>query len=102
MSHTTIDAYPDFAIRQAEGWDLFECNGIDHAPYELEKDDEAAKFDDDADVWRHVISKACVGSTPHLHALAFLALHSPEELVGMFHFLFHGEYRTYLQPRSDR
>jgi hypothetical protein len=97
---TVLDVYPDFAVRQAEGWDLFECDGIEHAPYELEKVDEAAKFDGDIDVWRHVLGQACAGRPTHLRALAFLALYSPEELVGIWYSLFFGEYRTYLQPRG--
>lgn len=96
---TSLDIYPDFAVRQAEGWDLFECCDSNHPPYELEMDDEAAKWDDDADVWRYVVEQAAHGRQPHVNALAFLALNSIEELIGIFTFLYYGEYRIPIRRR---
>lgn len=105
---TAIDTLFDVAdgqVRQLEGWDIFECDGYEHAPYELEKIDTADvdgahEFEGDLDAIKHVISKASAGEGVHVRALAFLMLYSPEDIIGIFHWLYYGDYRTFLPLRA--
>lgn len=93
--------------RQAalEGWDVFFTGGdLGHAVYEIEKvdfpesddgDELPAVFDDDYDAVRHVLREAARGSALHVRAVAFLALESPEELLGIVNLMLYGSYRTF-------
>jgi hypothetical protein len=77
----------------AEGWEIFQVAGREEEteqeivngrpygerPWELQADDEAGIFADDAEAWKHVTTKAAEGSALHQRALAFLQAHSPNE-----------------------
>lgn len=102
----TLNDANDSAVRNREGWDLFECSDSEHAPYELERvdfaEDDCDQLEGDEDAVRLVVSRAAGGSAVHVRALAFLALCSPEDLFGIANWLFFGEYRTHLRPRNTR
>lgn len=88
-----------------DGWAIFFADCRHHAPFEIQMldindDDEGDQLDDDEQAWRIVIGKAAGGSALHLRTLAFLALESPEELVGILYGLFFGYYRTFIGPRG--
>ncbi|WP_157681612.1 hypothetical protein [Mycobacterium sp. JS623] len=79
----------DSAAASREGWDLFECSGSDHGDMQLQRFDcpdevENAPipypFDSDADVWRHVKTRAADGSPLHRKALDLLSVRNPAEL----------------------
>lgn len=87
-----------------DDWGLFETGGGEHPWLELQRvdfpEDHDAIFDSDIDAWRHVIKLAGEGSPPEKAALGYLCMVSFEEIVGIFHSLYYGEYRTYLRPRK--
>lgn len=56
----------------AEGWDLFETGGGDHAPLELQRNDTMDEtpdgepiLDDDTQAWELVVARAEAGSAFH-------------------------------------
>lgn len=59
----------DSTAAQAEGWDVFH---VDDAQYEIQKCDEAERFNEDARAVFHVYDKALSGSELHRRALAFV------------------------------
>ena len=68
----------------AEGWNIFEASGSSlnedgEMPYQLQRDDEAAIFEDDTTAWHHVYNRANEGSELHRQALAFLQEFSTPE-----------------------
>jgi hypothetical protein len=71
----------DRAAVEAEGWDIFETTSEGHAPFEIERIDEAAVFPSDDEAWLHVCAQAKrpIAGRRHRKALAFLAAHAPEE-----------------------
>jgi len=69
--------YGDHA--DAQGWSLFECTSDDHAPIELQRDDEMAIFDNDEQAWRFVVRNAQAGDLACATALHVLAACSPQE-----------------------
>jgi len=75
-----------------EGWGIFEAEGSvlnknGNRPYQLQKVDEARKFEDDSEAWDHVYHTARAGSALHRKALDFLREHShPEFEVIIYHF----------------
>lgn len=85
-----------------DDWGLFETGGGEHPWLELQRvdfpEDHDAIFDGDEDAWRHVIKRACAGGVSEQAALAYLALVSFEELIGIYHSLYYGAYRTYIAP----
>lgn len=72
---------PDFDNTQAadEGWGVFECDGSDNGPWQIQRDDEAELFEDDDAVWLHVLQRAKAGSDYHQAALGFVKEHNPIE-----------------------
>ncbi|MEE3755212.1 hypothetical protein [Mycobacterium intracellulare] len=79
----------DSAAASREGWDLFECSGSEHGDLQLQRFDCPAEVESapdpypfvmDADVWRHVRTRAADGSALHKKALAVLGTRNPEEL----------------------
>lgn len=87
---TDIDWTPsDQAAAAAEGWDIFDCDGSDNGPWQLQCFDNPAEagwpqgkaypFGCDPDAWRHVLTRAAAGSPLHQRALQFLEQHSPAE-----------------------
>lgn len=66
----------------ADGWGLFNISthtDPGDSPFQLQKYDEAGRFDNDSDAWDHVIEKAAQGSDLHKAALDFLKENSPAE-----------------------
>jgi hypothetical protein len=79
----------DAAQAQAEGWDIFDSDGSDNGPWQLQSFDSPEDWDlapspypfsSDEDVWRHVVSEASTGSRLHVKALAFLHIYNRPEL----------------------
>lgn len=64
----------DFDNDQAgkEGWGVFESAGSRDGQYQFQRDDEAAKFKGDDDVWRHIWTEAQGGSAYHQSALVYM------------------------------
>ena len=52
---------------ELEGWDVF--TRADNGLMEIERDDEAERFDSDGAALRHVVARAAAGSRSHLFAL---------------------------------
>jgi hypothetical protein len=75
-----------------EGWAIFECFDShdlrgNYTPYQLQKDDEAATFANDSNVWRHVVLRARAGSLLHQQTLAWLRINSPTEYTQVVRFV---------------
>lgn len=77
-----------------EGWDIFECDSVDHAEFELQALCEgwvdakgiewpAPFLEDDPAAWIHVWTQASKGSNLHQKALAFLKHHARDEWEGV-------------------
>lgn len=85
-----IDWTPaDIAAASAEGWDIFDCDGHETHPWQLQCFDSLEDsgwppgkpypFANDLDAWLHVARKAAEGSALHIRAMAVLQTHSPVE-----------------------
>jgi hypothetical protein len=74
---------------QAEGWDIFQTDSLEHGPFELSKIDDPLAWDDldydepkfanDDEVWQLVLTKAGEGSVLHRTAADFIRENSPME-----------------------
>lgn len=62
-----------------EGWSIFECFGSENGRWQLQKLDDAGKFNTDIDAWRLVLDYADAGSEYHQQALQFLKDNNPME-----------------------
>ncbi|WP_439357911.1 hypothetical protein [Bradyrhizobium sp. DASA03007] len=62
-----------------EGWSIFECFGSENGPWQIQKMDDAGKFNTDIDVWRLVVTYADAGSVYHQRALQFIKDNNPME-----------------------
>lgn len=99
LIHPDLDwSYADQAAAGAEGWDLFDT-GSDgqhgyHDPFELQRidfpvDGDGNEIDSpftdpakgEGGAWEHVLHRALGGSPLHAKALAFIATHSPREIL---------------------
>lgn len=69
----------DSGAAYKEGWDIFECSAYGHDAWEVQRDDDAAILEDDADAWKLIVDGAAAGSPLHVKALAFLKQHAPGE-----------------------
>ena len=82
-----------------EGWDLFECHDVSHAPFEAQAD---ADFEEvtggDHNVARLIAARALDGSPLHIRAMAFLFHHSPEEWRRIVALHQHDEYEWWDLP----
>jgi hypothetical protein len=69
-------------LRAAEGWDLFITQpDATHNLYELQRNDEAGKFEDDLAAIRYVCDRAMTNPrSMHAEAIRFLFTNSPNEL----------------------
>jgi hypothetical protein len=72
------------ATAQREGWFISDCGGYKDLdglprPWQLQRDDEASRFEDDKSAWAYVHSLATAGSAYHQSALSFLQRHCPAE-----------------------
>lgn len=74
-----------------QGWSLFECTAHDHAPIELQRDDEAAVFEDDEGAWKWVVWAAQRGDLACATALHILAVESPDEHAAIMDYV-HGRW----------
>jgi hypothetical protein len=78
----------DSQAAMAEGWDVFAVMDVEE-PWQIQRLDDPAeddrvdfdepKFDDDVEVWRHLVEQAAAGSPLHQKALDFMAEHNPAE-----------------------
>jgi len=71
-------------LASQEGWDIFEASGScqnknGDRPLQLQRMDEMARFEDDADAWRFVHKQAQLGSRLHQTALEYLKQESLPE-----------------------
>lgn len=77
-----------------EGWDVFQCDDVNHSPYELQAlcepwiDENGVEWptpfsEDDPAAWIHIWTQATSGSHLHQKALAFLKHHAPDEWQGI-------------------
>lgn len=57
---------------EKEGWAVFSSVGSRDGDYQFQRDDEAAKFKGDDDVWRHIWTEAQGGSVYHQSALIWM------------------------------
>lgn len=63
-----------------EGWAIFECIGLSHEQWRIERMDEADIFKDDEEAWSYVINAALMqGSDYHLTALKIIEILNPAE-----------------------
>ena len=67
-----------------EGWCISEIGCDNRPPWELCRLDELEMFENDGDVWQHVVTLASLGSHLHLLALRFLKKHSKSEFDNIF------------------
>lgn len=70
-----------------EGWGIFDCEGSENGPYQLQRFDEEAIFEDDAQAWKFVADKAKAGSEYHVSAFAYLKANNPIEYDSITKFL---------------
>ena len=73
---------------EAEGWGIWECDGSESGPYQLQRidspdDRDAPSFGDDAAAWEFVKAKAAEGSAYHVAALDYLKQHNPLEYAAI-------------------
>lgn len=78
-------AQPEFDNTKAdgEGWGVFDCDGSDNGPWQIQRDDEAEVFEDDDEAWLHVLRRAKAGSAYHQAALDFVKEHNPIEAANI-------------------
>lgn len=62
-----------------QGWGIFDCEGSENGPWQLQKLDESELLRNDLEAWRLVVNYANAGSEYHQKALQFLAEHNPLE-----------------------
>jgi hypothetical protein len=62
-----------------QGWGIFDCDGSENGPWQLQKLDESDLLRNDLEAWRLVTDHANAGSEYHQKALQFLAEHNPLE-----------------------
>ncbi|MEY9247612.1 hypothetical protein [Bradyrhizobium elkanii] len=69
----------DSNIAFDQGWGIFDCDGSENGPWQLQKLDESDRLRNDLEAWRLVVDYANAGSEYHKKALQFLADHNPIE-----------------------
>lgn len=72
---------------EIEGWAVFDSAGSANGPWQIQRFDEEAIFDDDTAAWCWVWAQACRGSEPHVAALAFVAEHNPQEFESIVNWI---------------
>lgn len=86
---TPVWSAEDSRLARKEGWDLFTEHG-GTGSVQLQRLDEAEKFEDDSGAWSHVLTRALNGSRRHRHALNYLKIHNPTE------------YRMITKPENEK
>jgi hypothetical protein len=71
-------AVTEFDNRQAfsEGWGIFDCDGSENGPWQLQRLDEETPFPSDDEAWQYVVERAAASSPYHQCALAYLREHN--------------------------
>lgn len=72
MSFPNIQAF-------TEGWGIFDCDGSENGPWQIQRIDEDEKFPSDDEAWLHVAEKAKAGSAYHRGAIEFIRHHNSAE-----------------------
>lgn len=76
------DRTVDVNYALAEGWSLFTCIGSSYGDFQLQKFDEADKFETDEDAWAFVCLKAATDpANHHRRALDLLKRLNPREYL---------------------
>ncbi|MCU6502281.1 hypothetical protein LPN04_31250 [Rugamonas sp. A1-17] len=87
MLSQTISASFDNAQAGNEGWGIFETDGSEGGPWQLQREDETAVFPNDDTAWRYVTDKAKDGSAYHQSALDFLKRENMIEYTAILNFI---------------
>jgi hypothetical protein len=82
----------DSDIAESEHWNVFDSAGSENGPWQIQKVDEVHYWDDDTDVWLHVVRRAYAGSETHLRALRYVAAHNPPEFEAITKHIREGEW----------
>lgn len=83
----TANAGFDNAQAGNEGWGIFETDGSENGPWQLQREDETAVFPDDGAAWTFVAGKAKSGSEYHQCALDFLKRENMVEYTAIQNFI---------------
>lgn len=84
----------DGAQAEREGWGIFDCDGSENGPWQLQKIDERNVFETDLSAWQYVVNMALAGSAYHRSAIDYLREHSPAEFASFCKFTNYKEQRA--------
>lgn len=79
----------DYEPAGDEHWGVFDCDGSDNGPVQIQRideDEEVSGWTDDIEAWQHVVARAMAGSDLHQRALSYVGEHNPIELRRIWHF----------------
>lgn len=64
---------------EREGWGIFDCDGSDNGPWQIQKIDASDLLENDMHAWQLVAREARAGSAYHRSAIEFIREHNPTE-----------------------